>query len=413
LAGILSTLAAFVLLLPWLRTVPRLGPLPSLPWQAGIGACAMLGAVFVLYQWFGHPDAAGRPSAAPAAAMVGNAAIGPGTESGAASTSGAASMSSAIATLEARLEKGGGTDGDWELLAKSFEFIGRPADASKARARQLPPLPPDAAAAASPAAPAAAAPPKLSAESIRELAKADSARQNKKMKEAASIYAELAARGQLNSDGWADYADAAATLQGGKLAGQPETFIANALAQNPLHPKALWLEASADEEAGRFAAAAAVWQKLQALLPADSADAKIVAANWRNATQLAGSGGAAPPITSAVAVNGEVSLAASLSAKAAPGATLFIVAKAVDSPGPPVAVFRARVGAWPVKFTLDDSQSMLPGRNLSSAGRVRIEARISQSGQALPSSGDLQGTTGEIDPAAHQPLKILIDRVIS
>jgi cytochrome c-type biogenesis protein CcmH len=102
-----------------------------------------------------------------------------------------------------------------------------------------------------------------------------------------------------------------------------------------------------------------------------------------------------------------------LSAKAAPGATLFIVAKAVDSPGPPVAVFRARVGSWPVKFTLDDSQSMLPGRNLSSAGRVTIEARISQTGQALPSSGDLQGTAGEIDPADHQPLKILIDRVIS
>jgi cytochrome c-type biogenesis protein CcmH/NrfG len=413
LAGILSTLAAFVLLLPWLRTVPRLGPLPSLPWQAGIGAGVMLGAVFVLYHWFGHPDVLGQPSALSAATMAGNAAIGSGTTASAAATSGAASMSSAIAALEGRLQKGGGTDGDWELLAKSFEFIGRPADAGLARARQLPPLPPDAIAAAKPSAPAAAQPPTLSAESIRDLAKANSARQNKRMREAASIYAGLAARGQMNADGWADYADAAATLQGGKLAGQPETFIANALAQNPLHPKALWLEASADEEAGRFAAASAVWHKLQALLPADSADAKIVAANWRNAAQLAGSGGAAPPISSAAVVNGEVSLAAGLSAKAAPGAILFIVAKAVDSPGPPVAVFRARVGSWPVKFTLDDSQSMLPGRNLSSAGRVTIEARISQTGQALPSSGDLQGTAGEIDPADHRPLEILIDRVIS
>lgn len=431
LAGILSTLAALVLLLPWLRTIPRLGPLPALPWQAGIGACVVLAAVLALYHWFGHPDALGSPGAA-AAAMAGNATIVPGTTASAAPASGAASMSSAIAALENRLKKGGGTDGDWELLAKSFEFIGRPADASKARAHQLPPLPPDGAASANLSAPAPEAPapspaavpaPALSAESIQDLAKANDARQNKRMKEAAAIYARLAARGQMNSDGWADYADAAASLQGGKLAGEPETFIANALAQNPLHPKALWLEASADEEAGRFAAAAAVWQRLRAVLPADSADAKIVAANLLNIAQLAGSAGALPAGSAAAApalvagsaakVSGEVSLAAGLTAKAVAGATLFIVAKAVDSPGPPVAVFRASVGAWPVKFTLDDSQSMLPGRNLSSAGRVTIEARISQTGQALPSAGDLQGTTGAINPADHQPLKILIDRIIS
>jgi cytochrome c-type biogenesis protein CcmH len=431
LAGILSTLAVLVLLLPWLRTIPRFGPLPSLPWQAGVGACVMLAAVLTLYHWFGHPGAVEYPGAA-TAAMAGDATIVPGTPASAAPASGAASMSIAIADLENRLKKGGGTDGDWELLAKSFEFIGRPADAGKARAHQLPPLPPDAAASAnlSPPAPEASAQPPatvpvpaLSAESIQELAKANSARQNKRMKEAAAIYARLAARGQMNSDGWADYADAAATLQGGKLAGQPETFIANALAQNPLHPKALWLEASADEEAGRFAAAAAAWQRLQAVLPADSADAKIVAANLLNIARLAGSAGTLPADSAGAAsamvagpaakVSGEVSLAAGLTAKAAPGATLFIVAKAVDSPGPPVAVFRASVGAWPVKFTLDDSQSMLPGRNLSNAGRVTIEARISQTGQALPSAGDLQGTTGAVNPADHQLLKILIDRIIS
>jgi cytochrome c-type biogenesis protein CcmH len=112
------------------------------------------------------------------------------------------------------------------------------------------------------------------------------------------------------------------------------------------------------------------------------------------------------------AVSGEVSLAAGLRAKAAAGATLFIVAKSVDSPGIPVAVFRSSVGTWPVKFTLDDSQSMLPGRNLSSAGRVTVEARISQSGQPLPAAGDLQGSTVAINPADHQPLKIVIDRII-
>jgi cytochrome c-type biogenesis protein CcmH len=66
-----------------------------------------------------------------------------------------------------------------------------------------------------------------------------------------------------------------------------------------------------------------------------------------------------------------------------------------------------------VRFTLDDSQSMLPGRNLSAAGRVTIEARISKSGQALPAAGDLQGTSAIIDPSERKPLKILIDHEIS
>jgi hypothetical protein len=289
LAGILSTLASLILLLPWLRKIPRLGALPSLPWQAGVGAGVMMAAVLGLYHWFGHSDSVTQSSAGnqtaplPASNLASSGAFADAiNQSGNLASAApnpaslpkaaAGSMGSAIASLEGRLAKGGGSADDWELLAKSYEFLGRPRDASKARARQLPPLPPD-------------------------------------------------------TD------------------------------ETPLKP-------------------------------------------------------AAAAVARGTAVSGEVSLAASLRAKAAAGATLFIVAKSVDSPGIPVAVFRSSVGTWPVKFTLDDSQSMLPGRNLSSAGRVTIEARISQSGQPLPASGDLQGSTAAIDPADHQPLKIVIDRII-
>jgi cytochrome c-type biogenesis protein CcmH len=127
-------------------------------------------------------------------------------------------------------------------------------------------------------------------------------------------------------------------------------------------------------------------------------------------------GGAAVGVGEAVGagapVNGEVSLSKSLLAKAPAGSTLFIVAKSVDSPGVPVAALRSSVGDWPVKFTLDDSNSMMPGRNLSSAGRVTIEARISRSGQALPASGDLRGSSGVINSSQRAPLKIVIDEVV-
>ncbi len=170
----------------------------------------------------------------------------------------AGSMDSAVASLQSRLAKGGGSADDWELLAKSFEFLGRPADAAKARAHQLP--------------------------------------------------------------------------------------------------------------------------------------------------GAAGNAG--------TSLSGEVALAPALAAKVSAGETLFIIAKSVNSPGPPVAVLRGSVADWPLKFSLDDSLAMLPGRNLSSAGPVMIEARISRRGQPLPASGDLQGSAGPLDPAGHAPLNILIDRII-
>jgi cytochrome c-type biogenesis protein CcmH/NrfG len=417
LAGVLITLAALLLLLPWLRTIPRLGPLPTVPWQGAVGAAIALALVVGIYLRFGRPELLGA-SAGPVPALTGSAPTGASTS--AANKAAAGSMNSAIAGLEARLSKGSGTADDWELLAKSFEFLGRPDDAAKARAHQLPPLPPagmPSAATAGTMMPAASAP-QLTKDSQQWLAKASADRKARKLSDAAAIYAQLASRDQLDADGWADYADTAASLQGNKLAGPPSTYIDRALAIDPAHPKALWLKASAAEELGQYGAAVALWQRLQATLVPDSADAKIVAANLQAAQKLSGATPSATPMaplaaTGAIAVSGEVALAAALDSRALPGTTLFIVAKSVDSPGMPVAVYRSTVGAWPVKFKLDDSQAMMPGRNLSSAGRITVEARISRTGQAMPAPGDLQGSSGIVNPAQATPLKILIDKVIS
>ena len=264
LAGVLSTLAVLTLMLPWLRSAsaPR-----ALPWQAAVAAVLVLTAALGLYRWLGRPELAAAPRATPAAlGAAGAVGAAMDRDAQAASAARAGSMSSAIAQLQARLAKGGGSDGDWELLAKSYEFVGLPREAAEARAHRLPPQP--------------------------------------------------------------------------------------------------------DAEAAVSA-------------PAEG-----------------------------TVVRGEVTLAPALRAKASPGATLFIVAKAPALPGPPVAVIRRSVSAWPVAFTLDDSQSMMPDRTLSSAGKVIVEARISLSGQAMPAPGDLVGTSAEIDPAAHAPLTIEIDHVV-
>jgi cytochrome c-type biogenesis protein CcmH len=96
-----------------------------------------------------------------------------------------------------------------------------------------------------------------------------------------------------------------------------------------------------------------------------------------------------------------------------PDATLFIYAKAADSPGPPLAVLRTTVGTWPVTFRLDDSLAMMPSRRLSQFERVVIEARISRSGQATPAAGDLYVTSPVLHPSPGTRLALVIDHEIS
>jgi hypothetical protein len=285
IAGGVCALACLILLLPWLRTIPRLATLPALPWPAGAAALVVIAVTLGLIR-----AAVPTPTSATVVSTVEGApatqnswadvsdALGRGVAAAGATGSApaaarAASMDAAIAALQTRLAGGGGSNDDWELLAKSYEFLGRPQQANQARAHQLPTLPPT-----------------------------------------------------------TDSGPAASSL----------TTAAN----------------------------------------------------------------------SGISVSGEVRLAAALTARAAAGATIFIVAKSADAPGAPVAVWRSSVGSWPLRFVLDDSESMLPGRNLSSVGSVTIEARISQTGQPLATSGDLQGSSGIVKPRDHKPVRIVIDQVI-
>jgi cytochrome c-type biogenesis protein CcmH len=111
-------------------------------------------------------------------------------------------------------------------------------------------------------------------------------------------------------------------------------------------------------------------------------------------------------------ISGTVEITARLARQAANGATLFIYAKQPNAPGPPLAVLRVRAEHWPVTFTLNDANAMVPGRNLSNAKAVQIEARISKNGDALPQSGDLVGTVTSVNPRDGHPVKISIDREI-
>jgi cytochrome c-type biogenesis protein CcmH len=100
--------------------------------------------------------------------------------------------------------------------------------------------------------------------------------------------------------------------------------------------------------------------------------------------------------TTSVVIIGTVSLAPALLARAAPTDTVFIFARAAEGPRMPLAIVKKQVSDLPFTFQLDDSMAMSPQMKLSNFADVVVGARISKSGQATPTAGDLTGQSAPL-----------------
>jgi cytochrome c-type biogenesis protein CcmH len=154
----------------------------------------------------------------------------------------------------------------------------------------------------------------------------------------------------------------------------------------------LWLSGTADLEAKNYAQALRTWERLAALLPPGSEDARMLQGAIDDVRSRSGLPAKAATVTAAAAAGGNVSgtveLDPSLKSKAGPDDTVMVIARLPGS-RMPLAAVRLRAAELPVKFTLDDSLSMNPQSPISSAAEVEVEARISKSGMAKAESGDL------------------------
>ena len=442
IAGALVGAGAALVAIPLWRGALALGRARLRYGLAAAFVATFAGAAAIIYIAIGSRHTlASRPAAA---AMVAPAPAAESAVAGAAAKSGPAkSMEAEVTALEERLTRGGGTADDWTLLAKAYDFLARPDDARRARARAANPAAgvvtqmnagalvaaASATEARSAESPTAAAAPTASVAELEQrvktkprdvqgwLALADLHRAEHDNRAARDALEKVVALKGMTAQSWADYADVLASLAGGSLTGAAGSAIDSALALDPGNTKALWLKASQAHEQRRFTDALTWWKRLRSALPADSPDARIIDGNIAEDTSLAGlapvsAGAAAPAAAGAAEVSGTVSIDSRLAARVQRDATLFIYAKAADSPGPPLAVLRTTAAAWPVSFHLDDSMAMIPSRRLSQFDKVVVEARISRSGQATPSSGDLYVTSPVLHPAAGKKLALVINREI-
>ena len=324
------------------------GPRPSTRLVAGLAA-AVLVVAGAGYSWTGSPGLA--LGTAPAAAA--------GAEPTSPHDSDDMQFAAAVEKLAAKLETQPDNGEGWAMLARSYSRLGR-------------------------------------------------------FGEAVPAYAKAVALNGNDANLLADYADALAVNSDRKIEGEPLKLVERALKLEPENPKALALAGTAAFDRKDYAGAVRYWEKLAEVAPPDNQFMAQLQSSIAEARDLGGLGpaaskaataaapraaAAAPPVAAAgggAVVRGTVRLAPAVAKLAAPTDTVFIYARAAEGPRMPLAILRKQVKDLPIEFALDDSQAMSPASRLSLFPKVVVSARVSKSGQAQPSAGDLSGESAAV-----------------
>lgn len=232
------------------------------------------------------------------------------------------------------------------------------------------------------------------------------------------------------------YAQGLARAKGNDFSGEPANLIRTAYQADPKHPTAIWMMGLLHFNQGEYQTTIDYWQQLAAMLPPDSNQGKELARYIAQAKERLAPGSSAilaspavqsaaqapavaqaktpsnaPAATSGKAIRVRVSLDPTLAAQAAPTDRVFIFARALSGPPMPLAAVSKQVRDLPLELTLDDSLAMMPQMKLSLFPQVRVGARVSKSGNAMPQSGDLQGEVSPVEPGQAGTINVNIDSV--
>ena len=210
---------------------------------------------------------------------------------------------------------------------------------------------------------------------------------------------------------WADLADALASAHGGDLDGEAGEAISRALKLQPSQPKALALAGSAAVRHGKLEEAQKHWQALLNQLEPGSDMALRVQDDLLKLETQASTG--SQTITTKAAgesrsrLSGELRWAASQAMPSGSAslakAQVFVVVRA-DGQSRPVAVLRLPAVSLPVHFTLGPENLLDSAVSLSTFPVLRLQARLSLEGQAMPRTGDVYSQAIVVTPGSSNLL---------
>jgi cytochrome c-type biogenesis protein CcmH len=232
-----------------------------------------------------------------------------------------------------------------------------------------------------------------------------------------------------NVDAAMGLGEAMSLRAGGDITPRAAQLFEDALALAPANPKALLYGGFAAAVRGDRALARTRWQALKDLHPppqiVQMLDARIAELGPAGGSTAAGSTADAPPAGTSTSPAGtgpsagglggaditvNISIAPALKSRLVSEAPLFVFAREPGGQGPPLAAKRLTSTAIGTQIHLSAADSMLPGRALAKGQQVSITARVSFSGQPMPSAGDLYGELS-YDVGRDGVRNLVIDRV--
>jgi tetratricopeptide (TPR) repeat protein len=201
---------------------------------------------------------------------------------------------------------------------------------------------------------------------------------------------------------------------------QAKVYLNRILELDPQNTGALGMLAMAATQQGDIELAIETWQRLKAFVPKEApiyqsievqiaqleGNAVVTPESLANQDLMAGKEpsaskepsaeqqrSAGEPDSGRVMVRVNVTLDKSLTAKIPQNGFLFVYAQ--DASGGsrmPAAVVKMPMGELPITVELSDANAVMPTLTLSQLSQVRLVAKISESGNVMKTSGDLQGT---------------------
>lgn len=222
---------------------------------------------------------------------------------------------------------------------------------------------------------------------------------------------------QQEATAWGLSAQALFYQNQGQLAGGVERAIDKARALEPDEVNSLGLLGIAAFSQQKYEQALEYWQRILDVAPdhpqSGAIRQGIAEANQRLGRDAPAAAPADPVDLPGVAVRVEIDPA--FAADIADDTALFVFARSAEATGgAPLAVARLTAGQLPAVIRLDDRNAMSLQARISGAESVRVQARLSRSGNARAEPGDWQGQVAEpiaVETSAGEatPITLVID----
>ena len=182
---------------------------------------------------------------------------------------------------------------------------------------------------------------------------------------------------------------------------ETRSMLERALLLDPNQQKGLWLLGVAASQSGNDALAIDLWERLAGLV--DPSAGVAASLQEQIAQARARLGVEAEPQWQGIDI---VITLDDPDFEPPPGAILFVIARNMQAPGPPVGVRRIQNPVFPLRINMNDSDSMVAQSPVSAVESLQVVARLSVTGNVVAGANDLSSPALTIESGSSGTVEL-------